>query len=58
MKKNYTMKNLNKLKILIVGLTSVLALSNFNNKGLRKGMVHPSALNVVVCQIDYIQINS
>lgn len=49
MKKNNTMKNLNKLKILIVGLTSVLALSNFNNKDLRKGMAHHSALNVVVC---------
>lgn len=33
------MKNLNKLKILIVGLTSVLALSNFDNKELRKGKV-------------------
>lgn len=58
MKKNYTMKNLNKLKILIVGLTSVLALSNFNNKDLRKDMVHHSALNIVVCQSDCIQINS
>jgi hypothetical protein len=58
MKKNDTMKNLNKLKILIVGLTSVLALSNFNNKDLRKGMVHHSVLNVAVCQSDCIQINS
>ena len=58
MKKNYTMKNLNKLKILIVGLTGVLALSNFNNKGLRKGMVNASALIVVVCQCDYFLINS
>lgn len=57
-KKNDTMKNLNKLKILIIGLTSVLALSNLNNKNFRKGMVHHSALNVVVCQSDCIQINS
>lgn len=41
------MKNLNKLKILIVGLTSVLALSNFDNKELRKGKVsfHNSELS-------------
>ena len=59
LKKNNTMKNLNKLKILIVGLTSVLALSNFNNKELRKGIVrlNHSALNVPVCQSDFIQIN-
>jgi hypothetical protein len=52
------MKNLNELKVLIVGLTSVLALSNFNNKDLRKGMVRHSALNVAVCQSGCIQINS
>lgn len=51
------MKKLNKLKILIVGLTSVLALSSLNNKDLRKGMVHDSSL-VIVCQSDCIQINS
>jgi hypothetical protein len=52
------MKNLNRLKILIVGLTSVLALSNFNNKDLRKGKVDHSALNVAICQSQDIQINS
>jgi hypothetical protein len=60
MKKNDTMKNLNKLKILIIGLTCVLALSNLNNKDFRKGMIrlHYSGLNVAVCQSDCIQINS
>jgi hypothetical protein len=46
------MKNLNKLKILIVGLTTVLALSKFNNQNLRKGIVklHHAALNSPSCQ--------
>lgn len=59
-KKKYTMKNLNKLKILIVGLTSVLALSNFNNKDLRKGIVrlHDSAVSAAAFKNDLIQINN
>ena len=52
------MKNLNKLKILIVALTSVLALSDFSSKNSRKGIVrlHHSALNSTVCQRDFAQI--
>ncbi|SDZ53996.1 hypothetical protein SAMN05444397_108242 [Flavobacterium aquidurense] len=54
------MKNLNKLKILIVGLTTVLALSNFNSHNPRKGIVrlYNSVLNGSVCQSDFIQINT
>ncbi|MEN2402414.1 hypothetical protein GKZ90_0021670 [Flavobacterium sp. MC2016-06] len=33
------MKNINKLQILIVGLTTVLALSNFDNSNYRKIVV-------------------
>jgi hypothetical protein len=52
------MKNLNNLKILIVGLTTVLALSNLNSKKPQKGIVrlHHSALNIAVCQSDFITI--
>lgn len=52
------MKNLNKLKILIVALTSVLALTNFNSQNSRKGIVrlHHSTINSTVCQNDLIQI--
>lgn len=44
------MKNLNKLKILIVGLTTVLALSSFNNSDLKKANIrlNNSPLNVNV----------
>lgn len=34
------MNNLNKFKILIVGLTTVLALESFNKNDFRKGLVH------------------
>ena len=53
------MKNLNKLKILIVALTSVLALTNFDSKNSRKGIVrlHHSTLNSTVCQSDFIQFS-
>lgn len=59
-KKNNTMKNLNKLKILIVALTTVLALSNLNNKDFRKGTarLHHSALNAPVFHRDFIKINT
>lgn len=51
------MKNLNKLKILIVALTSVLALTNFDSKDSRKGIVrlHHSTLNSTVCHSYFIQ---
>jgi hypothetical protein len=52
------MKNLNKLKILIVALTSVLVLSDFSSKNVRKGIIslHHSTLNSTVFQNDFIQI--
>ncbi len=52
------MKNLNNLKILIVGLTTVLALSNFKTKNPRKEIsrLHHSALNIAVGQSDFIMI--
>lgn len=52
------MKNLNKLKILIVGLTTVLALSNFSTKNTQKGIavLNLSALNISVNQSDFILI--
>jgi len=59
------MKNLNKIKILIVGLTTVLALSNFNNTNFRKGKVYTQVTNlkIAISQSNYysdyqIKINS
>ncbi|MBF4467391.1 hypothetical protein [Flavobacterium sp. LC2016-12] len=53
------MKNLNKIKILIVALTSVLALTDFESKNTRKGIfkLHHSTLSSTVCQSDFIQIS-
>ena len=54
------MENLNKLKILIVGLTTVLALSSFKNRNLRKDVVsfYCSNLNGIVYQKDFIITNN
>ena len=54
------MENLNKLKILIVGLTTVLALSNFKNRNVRKDVVsfHCSNVSGVVYQKDFIHITN
>jgi hypothetical protein len=50
------MKNLNKVKILIVGLTTVLALLNFKNNNLKKGFVRneDSNLNTGIFQNYFI----
>jgi hypothetical protein len=40
------MKNLNQLKILIVALSGVLAVSSFCSSALRKGLVQYQSVNV------------
>ena len=57
-KRNNIMKNLNKIKILIVGLTTVLALSSFNNTNFRKGKVYTQITNlkITIPKVIIIQI--
>ncbi len=58
--KNNVMKNGSNIKILIVGLTTVLALSNFSKSDFRKGKIYSqiSTMNVINCQNNSIQNNT